>query len=611
MSPRQQAGGKGRVVEHNPPQPSEGSPRSTAADSDSSRLPAQESQPQGEPRRPKSAAVAAALSFLFPGLGQLYLGRRIAALVFAVPSAAVIVWAALQLSQGVIYFGTSLLDQTYALIVMVVAAGFTAWRAVSISHPFLVVRPRRLGLRATAVLAALLIATVGMGDVVYSNANDFYNLAAPIAANNDELNATDTPSPSLAPTATGSATVAGSPTSGETTGSPTGSPSPSLTSSPSPSPTKSCAPSYSVAYSGGSAAAADAALGQPPAEMAALAADANTDSPSADATDTATAKPTPTPTVEPTPTRTPTPVPTATPTLQPTPTGSPSPSPSPSPNPRRLTILLVGVDFISGRAHALTDTLLLVSINLDTKDVAMVSVPRDTANFPYYWGGTAPVTMKINSLVKNVASGKVKSPDLPMITLANEIGYLVGIPVDYYAAIDMTGFSDLVDTVGGVDIYNPSILNDPSSCTYVPKGNVHLNGSQALHYVRSRESTSDYYRAGRQQRVLVALKSKLATPGIVPRIGKILKVVGKSLATNFPLNTVKNYVKTAEQVKTISRCVLGPPYNYHPDSRTTSGSWTSRLKLDKVANLSVSLFGTDSRYSGQPGVIPTPCQNNY
>jgi LCP family protein required for cell wall assembly len=276
-----------------------------------------------------------------------------------------------------------------------------------------------------------------------------------------------------------------------------------------------------------------------------------------------------------------------------------------------MTILLVGVDFIAGRNHALTDTLMLVSVDLKSGVVSMVSVPRDTAAFPFYWGGEAPVTFKINSLSKAIAAGYFGSPDSPMVTLANEIGYLVGVPVDYYAAIDMGGFVQLIDLVGGVDVNNPRVLNDPFTCTYVPKGLVHMDGAAALRYARSRESTNDYYRAGRQQLVMMALRQKLATPAILPQLGSLMDIAGRSIATNFPLKDAKNYVSAAENVKKISNCVLGPPYNYHPSSSETKGSWTSRLKLDKVANLSVSLFGTDSRYYGQPGVVPTPCESRY
>jgi LCP family protein required for cell wall assembly len=452
------------------------------------------------------------MSFVFPGAGQLYLGRRISAVVFAVPALLAILWAVLQLSHGLVYFALSMLDSGYALTVAAVAAAFTAWRMASIVHPFVVVRPRRIGRRAVAALALLLVATLGTGDVVFSNAVDAYGAAQQMSTNNfADATASPTPAPSASP-------------------------------SPSPSP--------SVAQ-GESAS----------------------------------------------------PAPSATPVI--------SPSSSPTwgrPDPNRLTVLLTGVDFMQGRSHALNDTLILVSINLKTRAVAMVSVPRDTSNFSFYWGGQAPLTFKINSLVNAIAAGQFGSPDTPMVTLANEVGFLVGVSVNYYAEIDMDGFSKLIDLVGGVNINNPTLLNDPSTGTCIPAGPVHLDGTTALQYVRSRETTNDYARANRQQIVMVALEKKLATPAMLPQLGSLLALAGQSIATNFPLNMARDYVSVAQHPSSLSQCVLGPPYNYHPDSSLTGGTWTSRLLLDKVASLSVQLFGTDSRYYGQPGVVPASCQ---
>jgi hypothetical protein len=107
---------------------------------------------------------------------------------------------------------------------------------------------------------------------------------------------------------------------------------------------------------------------------------------------------------------------------------------------------------------------------------------------------------------------------------------------------------------------------------------------------------------------MVALEKKLASPAMLPMLGSLLALAGQSIATNFPLNTARDYVDAAEHISSISQCVLGPPYNYHPDSSLTDGTWTSRLLLDQVADLSVQLFGTDSRYYGQPGVVPASCQ---
>ncbi len=559
-------------------------------------------------RSTRSALIAAALSFVFPGAGQLYLGRRTWAAFFAVPALAAIAWGIIQLSGGLVYFAVSMLDVDYALTVMAVAAAFTAWRVASIVHPFVVMRPRRVGRRAAAVLALLLVATLGMGDVVFSNALDAYSAAQQMASN-DFADATASPSPLvLTPTPGPSQTIA--PT--ESASAPPSAPA-SASASPlvTPSPTSPCGTSSAVRQVV-SNEFADLAASPTPLTL--------TPVPDTSVEPTESGSPLPLATTQVTPSLVLTPTPGQSQTIAPTesapapPSAPASASASPSPtwspaDPNRLTVLLTGVDFMTGRSHALNDTIMLVSINLKTRAVAMVSVPRDTSDFPFYWGGQAPVTFKINSLVNAVAAGRFGSPDTPMVTLANEVGWLVGVRVNYYAEIDIDGFSKLIDLVGGVDINNPTLLNDPSTGTCIPAGPVHLDGTTALQYVRSRETTNDYARANRQQIVMIALEKKLATPAMLPMLGSLLALAGKSIATNFPLKTARNYVYTAQHLGSISQCVLGPPYNYHPDSSLTGGSWTSRLKLDEVADLSVQLFGTDSRYYGGSNVVPVPCQN--
>jgi LCP family protein required for cell wall assembly len=555
---------------------------------------------------PRSPLVAAALSFVFPGVGQAYLGRRTAAVVFAVPALATVLWALLQLSNGLVYFALGMFDDSYALTVMAVAAAFTAWRLVAIAHPFFAVRPVRVGGRGAVVLAALVIATIAMGDVAFSNAYAAYNADREIASN-------DFHEPDASPDVSPPPDETPVPDTFEPTGSP------DFLSSPSPAgPTRTpyVCPDYPVklASAGGGvtvAAVAPAAVpAATPAPAAAPEVTLSTDvSPSTDATIVPTTDMSPSP--SPSPDATPTDSGGASPSPSPSAAASPSPSAAATPNPYRVTILLTGVDMMSGRRHALNDTIILVSIDLRTRNVSMVSVPRDTAAFPFYWGGTAPVTYKINRLAGSIAAGSFGSPDTPMVTLANEIGFLVGVKVDYWAEIDIDGFGKLVDAVGGVDIYNPTLLNDPFTCTYVPVGNVHLDATNALRYVRSRETSTDWARSGRQQRVLVALEKKVASPAMLPKLSTLLALIGQSVATNFPLNTARNYTSVAENLGSISTCVLGPPYSYHPDMSLSGGYWTTRLLLDRVANLSVALFGTDSLYYGKPGVTPQSCRNHY
>jgi LCP family protein required for cell wall assembly len=571
-----------------------------------------------------SPAIAAGLSFVFPGLGQLYLRRWISAAAFALPAAAMLTWFALQFTQGGFYFALALLDQSYAQTIMAWAAIFTLWRIAAITHPFVVTKPRRFSLPSGLALAALLILTPSMGYAVFANAANAYAFTDQVQHNDFAVaDVTDPPTPAATPTPTWTPSdLFASPT-------PTSSASWIPFATATPEPSDPCAGLYAPPVQ----PTATPTVRTPiryndllPAEVTPTPTveptPTPTETPIVGPTATPTAEPTPTPipTPIPTPTATPSPTPTATPTStpSPTPTATPSPTPtatptatpSPSPTPvsHRMTILLTGVDFMAGRSHALNDTLMLVSIDLDTRAVAMISVPRDTAGFPLYWGGQAPADFKINRLVGNAR--QLGSPDPPMLTLAKEIGYLVGVKTDYYAEIDIDGFGKMIDLVGGVDINNPRTLDDPFFCTYIPAGKVHLDSVHALQYVRSRESTNDYNRAARQQLVMVALEKKIAQPAMLPKLGSLIAQAGKSIATNFPLNTAKDYFDIAQNLSGISHCVLGPPYNYHPDSKLTGGTWTSALLLDKVASLSKYLFGTDSRYYPETQIVPAPCQNH-
>jgi LCP family protein required for cell wall assembly len=317
--------------------------------------------------------------------------------------------------------------------------------------------------------------------------------------------------------------------------------------------------------------------------------------------------PSPTPTA--TPTATPAPTPQDTSAFAPYASTGPSPTPSPSypTNPNRITFLLIGVDFMTGRTHALTDTMILATLDVRTNKATLISVPRDTSNFDLYYGGWVGPQFKLNQLISAASSPSFGSPDSGVETLVKEVGFLVGLPIDYYAAIDLEGFVKMVEAIGGVDVNVTTAVNDPSTGTFVPVGLIHMDGHLALKYARSRESTSDYARAGRQQQLLIALAHKVVSAEIVPQLPTLLSLASTTLSTNFPLKYAKNFVSAFKRVETPTQCVLGPPYSYHPDSSTTGGSWTSRLDIDRVAGLSVYLFGNESLYVNRPGVVPAPC----
>ncbi|HEY8846993.1 MAG TPA: LCP family protein, partial [Candidatus Limnocylindrales bacterium] len=126
----------------------------------------------------------------------------------------------------------------------------------------------------------------------------------------------------------------------------------------------------------------------------------------------------------------------------------------------RINILFLGIDSSEIRTHALTDTLLVVSVDPATGTAAMVSFPRDIADFPLYSGGT--YHGKINALMTDADKHPTKFPDGGVTTLTKELGYLLGVPIHYYAAINLDGFEAMIDRVGGVTITNASAIDDPA-----------------------------------------------------------------------------------------------------------------------------------------------------
>jgi LCP family protein required for cell wall assembly len=283
----------------------------------------------------------------------------------------------------------------------------------------------------------------------------------------------------------------------------------------------------------------------------------------------------------------------------------------------RINFLLTGIDSSSTRSHALTDTLLVVSVDPETGKVAMVSFPRDIARFPLSNGKT--FTGKINGLMTYAKNHKKEFPDGGLPTLVKELGFLLGIPIHYYAAVDLEGFSKMIDRVGGVTIDNPRDINDPGYGGWtdgrrigfhLSKGKHKLNGQTALAYVRSRKGAgdSDFSRARRQQQLLVALEKKLTDPKMLPKLPDILHDAKDTLVTNFPPDRLGDMLEISQKVdeKNITRKVLNS-ITTRPPLSTTGGLYILKLDMKKLAKLSVDLFGEDSRYYVAPAVTsPSP-----
>jgi LCP family protein required for cell wall assembly len=306
-----------------------------------------------------------------------------------------------------------------------------------------------------------------------------------------------------------------------------------------------------------------------------------------------------------------TPAPSPSPGLTAGPTATPEVLPTPEPN-GRVTILLTGRG--SGTSYNAYDSIMVVSLVPKDHTIQMISVPRDSASFPFYFGGVDSPAVKINSLPVYVRQGKIKSGDSPYTTLIKEVQYLVGIPINYRAAMDIGGFITMINKVGGIDIVAPYVINDPTydwldGSPYgfsLSAGPHHLNGLNALAYIRSRHGRgdSDWKRSSRQQQVLIALLHKMASPSQILALPSLLKTLGASVETDFPANIVADYIALGQDVpsENITQVVLGPPYTV---TGTSNSNAANCLLNDKVAALSVQLFGTDSLWYGKPAPADT------
>jgi LCP family protein required for cell wall assembly len=230
--------------------------------------------------------------------------------------------------------------------------------------------------------------------------------------------------------------------------------------------------------------------------------------------------------------------------------------------------------------HRLTDTMLVVSLDRDGRS-AMVSIPRDLYGAPLPDGRV--YNAKLNSLMAYADDRAAEFPAGGVTTLKGTIGELLGIPIHYFAAINLIGFKDAVDAIGGVDIVNERVIDDPTyfnedghrSGYYLAAGPHHLNGSEALGYVRSRKGVgdNDFTRAERQQRLLAAVREKLTAGNLVLSLPGLLDAVKSTISTDIPEARFPALAMAIQEadVDRLERIVLQPPDYMTADTSATAG----------------------------------------
>ncbi|MFA6215808.1 MAG: LCP family protein, partial [Patescibacteria group bacterium] len=268
----------------------------------------------------------------------------------------------------------------------------------------------------------------------------------------------------------------------------------------------------------------------------------------------------------------------------------------------RINVLLLGIGGENHDGPYLTDTSILASFKPSTKQVSLVSIPRDLlVPIPGYgW-------QKINHAD---AYGEVKNPGRGGEKTAEIVSQVFGVPIHYYVRIDFAGFKQIVDDLGGITVDVENLLDDPNypikgketattteryEHLYIKPGVKNMDGELALKFVRSREGRgiegSDFARSKRQQKVLMAIKEKALSFGVLAnpyKVGKLMDTLSQHLATNMQVWEIIKFFNLGRDIteQNITRRVLDDsPNGSLYAAMTEGGAFVLRPKAGDFSEL--------------------------
>jgi len=198
-------------------------------------------------------------------------------------------------------------------------------------------------------------------------------------------------------------------------------------------------------------------------------------------------------------------------------------------------ILLLGSDARPGETFGRNDTIMLAVVDREAGDVTLISVPRDLYVYIPGWR------------VDRVNTAEVRG-GLPM--LYDTIEYNFGIRPTHVARGSFTGFTQGIDTLGGIDVQIGKYMSDECGGVYrtYPPGTYRMSGFEALCYVRVRKATSDFDRLRRQQEVLIALFQRLVSLNGLTRLPELYAQYASLVQTDLTLNDLLGLIPVGTTV---------------------------------------------------------------
>jgi LCP family protein required for cell wall assembly len=275
----------------------------------------------------------------------------------------------------------------------------------------------------------------------------------------------------------------------------------------------------------------------------------------------------------------------------------------------RVTILFLGIDLRcdeEGPTH--TDSMMVITIDPVGMSAAALSLPRDLwVEIPGYG---------VNRINQAYFMGEAYDYPGGGAALAMEtVEATLGVPVDYYAAINFQAFIDFVDLTDGITVNVEEPIEDPTypdNCYgydpfFIGPGEHDLDGAQALKYARTRATAGgDVDRAGRQQEVVLAVRDKVLQLNMIPRLlvqaPQLWQSFRQNVKTNLKLDEALQLALLAQDIPRDSIRMEVIDYDYVYNETTPDGQQVLVPNRESIRALRDQLFS--------PAAIPTPVIEN-
>jgi len=243
----------------------------------------------------------------------------------------------------------------------------------------------------------------------------------------------------------------------------------------------------------------------------------------------------------------------------------------------RFNVLLLGGDAGAGRSGLRPDSLTVASIDAVTGRTVLVSLPRNLSDFPFRKGSVMheqfPQGFDCDDCYLNAVSTWAtdrtelfKHPDRAGVDATiMAVEGITDLDINYWAMVNLQGFRDLVDAVGGVELNVRTRIPVGGLGTnvtgYIEPGRRVLDGHDTLWFARAREGSDDYSRMARQKCVMSAMVKQISPQSAVSNFEAIAAASSEMISTNLPASELDRFMQLAlgARSRRISTVSLVPP----------------------------------------------------